>query len=123
MANRIKELRKQKGYTLNDVANNLKVTPMTISRYENGKREPKLETWQKLANFFGVSVPYLQGCDYCDFGSNNRATLVARGRDEFTFVYVGNDKAIHIRNNRKLNIATDQTINYCPMCGRKLSQK
>ncbi|MDU7064452.1 MAG: helix-turn-helix transcriptional regulator, partial [Lactobacillus paragasseri] len=33
----------------------------TISQYERGKREPKLETWQKLADFFGVSVPYLQG--------------------------------------------------------------
>lgn len=34
---------------------------ITISQYERGKREPKLETWQKLADFFGVSVPYLQG--------------------------------------------------------------
>ena len=35
----------------------------TISRYETGKREPKLETWKKLANFFGVSVPYIQGIE------------------------------------------------------------
>ena len=34
-----------------------------LSQYETGKREPKLETWQKLASFFGVSVPYLQGID------------------------------------------------------------
>ncbi|MFM9597643.1 helix-turn-helix domain-containing protein, partial [Streptomyces scabiei] len=33
----------------------------TISRYETGKREPKLETWLKLAEFFNVSVSYLQG--------------------------------------------------------------
>ncbi|EFB62001.1 hypothetical protein HMPREF9209_1938 [Lactobacillus gasseri 224-1] len=33
----------------------------TLSQYETGKREPKLETWQKLAEFFGVSVQYLQG--------------------------------------------------------------
>ena len=33
----------------------------TYSNYENGKTEPKLETWQKLASFFHVSVPYLQG--------------------------------------------------------------
>lgn len=31
---------------------------MTISRY---KREPKLATWQKLADFLGVDVSYLQG--------------------------------------------------------------
>ncbi len=35
----------------------------TLSQYETGKREPKLETWQALADFFNVSVPYLQGID------------------------------------------------------------
>lgn len=33
----------------------------TLSQYETGKREPKLKTWEKLANFWEVSVPYLQG--------------------------------------------------------------
>ena len=59
--NRIKKLRKEKGYSLNEVAEHIGVTPMTISRYENGKREPKLKIWKKLADFFNVSVPYLQG--------------------------------------------------------------
>lgn len=61
--NRIKELRKEKGLTLEEVAKALGVTNMTISRYENGKREPKLAMWQKLADFFGVPVPYLQGLE------------------------------------------------------------
>lgn len=61
MTSRIKELRKKQGYSLEKVAKIVGVTPMTISRYENGKREPKLERWQKLADFFGVTVPYLQG--------------------------------------------------------------
>ena len=33
----------------------------TLSQYETGKREPKLKTWEKLAKFWKVSVPYLQG--------------------------------------------------------------
>ena len=33
----------------------------TLSQYETGKRHPKFEVWQKLASFFHVSVPYLQG--------------------------------------------------------------
>lgn len=61
--NRIKELRKKNNYTLADVASALNVGTNTISRYETGKREPKLETWQALADFFNVSVPYLQGID------------------------------------------------------------
>ena len=35
----------------------------TLAKYERGEREPRLKTWQKLANFWEVSVPYLQGLD------------------------------------------------------------
>ncbi|TLQ24680.1 helix-turn-helix domain-containing protein [Lactobacillus helveticus] len=59
--NRIKEIRKKKGLSLQQVADAVGLGNNTISRYETGKREPKLETWKKLADFFGVSVPYLQG--------------------------------------------------------------
>ena len=61
MKNRIKELRKIKRVSQSDVANALHITRAAISLYEREKREPKLETWQKLASFFHVSVPYLQG--------------------------------------------------------------
>ena len=61
--NRIKEVRKKKGLSLQQVADAVGVGNNTISRYETGKREPKLETWQALASFFDVTVPYLQGID------------------------------------------------------------
>lgn len=61
--NRIKEVRKKKGLSLQQVADAVGLGNNTISRYETGKREPKLETWQALANFFDVTVPYLQGID------------------------------------------------------------
>lgn len=64
--NRLRELRKEKKLTLKEVSsqleqNNLKISPDALAKYERGDREPKLETWQKLADFFGVSVSYLQG--------------------------------------------------------------
>lgn len=64
--NRLRELRKEKKLTLKEVSskleqNNLKISPDALAKYERGEREPKLETWQKLADFFRVSVPYLQG--------------------------------------------------------------
>lgn len=61
--NRLKEVRKEKGYTLAAVAIIAGIANNTLSRYETGKREPKLEMWQKLADIYGVSVPYLQGTD------------------------------------------------------------
>ena len=59
--NRLKELRNKKHLTLKELGEQLGMPNNTLSQYETGKREPKLETWEKLADFFGVSVPYLQG--------------------------------------------------------------
>ena len=59
--NRIKELRQSKGLTQVEVAKKVGVSNQAIHYYENDKREPKMETWQKLADYFGVSVPYIQG--------------------------------------------------------------
>lgn len=60
-ANRIKKLRKQLGLSLAEVGKDVGLATNTLSQYETGQREPRLETWQKLADYFEVSVPYLQG--------------------------------------------------------------
>ncbi|WP_225433483.1 helix-turn-helix domain-containing protein [Limosilactobacillus reuteri] len=59
--NRIRELRHKKNMTLKELGNALSMRDNTLNQYENNKREPKLETWRKLANFFNVSVEYLMG--------------------------------------------------------------
>lgn len=61
MKNRIKELRTKHNYTLDDMEEKTGIKRGTYSNYENGKTEPKLETWQKLADFFDVPITYLQG--------------------------------------------------------------
>lgn len=61
--NRLKELRLKHGYTLDDIESKTGIKRGTYSNYENHNTEPKIETWQKLADFFGVSVPYLQGIE------------------------------------------------------------
>lgn len=62
--NRIKETRLNKSISQKKLADVLDTTQQAISLYESGKREPKIETWQKLADFFKVSVPYIQGLTY-----------------------------------------------------------
>ena len=61
--NRLKELRQKNNLTRKELGQKIGMANNTLSQYETGKREPKLETWQALADFFNVSVPYLQGID------------------------------------------------------------
>lgn len=65
--NRIEELRKKRGMGQKELAEKIETSQQAISLYERGDREPKLETWQKLAKFFDVSVPYLQGIDIDEY--------------------------------------------------------
>ena len=59
--NRLKELRNKRKLTLDDIEEKTGIKRGTYSNYENGKTEPKMETWNRLADFFNVSIPYLQG--------------------------------------------------------------
>ena len=63
MGNRIRELRAEKGVTLTELEDSTGLSTSAVSQYENGNRKPKIETWQKLADYFGVSVGYLQGIE------------------------------------------------------------
>lgn len=69
MQNRLKELRHEKNLALRELGEKVGMPNNTLSQYETGKREPKLKTWQKLADFFNVPVDYLLGI------SKDRSTL------------------------------------------------
>lgn len=62
MQNRIKELREKRGISQADIARGVHITSSAVGYYETGKRGvSNNKTWQKLADYFNVSVPYLQG--------------------------------------------------------------
>ena len=63
--NRIKELRQENKLSQIELANKVHASNQAISAYESGTREPKEPMWQKLADFFNVSVPYLKGYMIC----------------------------------------------------------
>jgi transcriptional regulator with XRE-family HTH domain len=58
---RLKELRKQRGITLEKMAKDLGTTKATLSRYENSIRDPKTEITNTFSKYFDVSVDYLVG--------------------------------------------------------------
>lgn len=59
--NRLRQTRKLKGLTLVKVAEDTGISEQVLSYYENEKREPKKETWIKLADYYCVPVAYLMG--------------------------------------------------------------
>lgn len=61
--NRISYLRKKMSMSQDELATKLKISRQAISLYEHGDREPKLATWEQLANHFDVPIPYLMGLD------------------------------------------------------------
>lgn len=61
LAKRLKECRKQKGLTQNQVAIYCDITEKAYQNYELMTREPKLEILIRIAEFFDVSLDYLVG--------------------------------------------------------------
>lgn len=59
--NRIKEIRLQKKVSQKDLAESIDITRQAISLYEKNLRTPSPKVWQALADYFNVSIPYLQG--------------------------------------------------------------
>lgn len=58
---RLRELRKERNVTQQELADDMLVTTRTLGRYESGEREPRLPIVFDLADYFEVSIDYLVG--------------------------------------------------------------
>ena len=63
MDNKVRELRIQTKKTMKELSKETGIGLSTISNYENGYSNPKKKNAQILAEYFGVSIPYLLGLD------------------------------------------------------------
>jgi len=59
---RLRNTRKEKGFTQKTMAEYLGIQETSYQHYEYGKREPNHENTVKISNILGVSVDYLLGC-------------------------------------------------------------
>ena len=59
MQNRLKELRKSKGYTQISLQMHTGIEQALLSKFENGERIPPTETLLRLAEFYNVSIDYI----------------------------------------------------------------
>ena len=59
MKNRLKELRKSKGYTQIALQMKTGIEQALLSKFETGERVPPTETLICLADFYNVSIDYI----------------------------------------------------------------
>ena len=59
MRNRLKELRKSRGYTQVSLQMQTGIEQALLSKFENEERTPPTETLVRLAEFYNVSIDYI----------------------------------------------------------------
>lgn len=61
MAQRIEQLRAERGLSRPALAAALGFPRMAVEKFETGRQTPSQEQQEKIASYFGVSLPYLRG--------------------------------------------------------------
>lgn len=105
-AKRIKELRIKNKVSQQKLANHFGMTPTGISYWENGKAVPSLETLEKIAKFFNVTIEYLTKDIKMD--ENDRRTILFRKAGEVSeeekerlYDIIDSTIDIFLKNNNK----------------------
>lgn len=58
---KLKEARKDTGFTQSEVAKELKIPRVNITNYETGRTQPDIETLCKLIDFYGIDANWILG--------------------------------------------------------------
>ena len=67
----LKTLRKQKGFTQEELAIRVSVVRQTVSKWEKGLSVPDADTLQRIADVLDVGVNELLGADFTQNADNN----------------------------------------------------
>ena len=98
---KLRELRKNAGYTQQEIGNMIGVAKSTVSLYESGVYEPDIGTLKKLADIFNVSLDTLVGHDDPDNSDEDTFQIRERLRRDpdyrILFDAAQNAKPEHLR--------------------------
>ncbi len=102
---KLRSLRKERNMTQVDLAKALGLDKSSIAKYESAGIIPSVETLQKIAAFFNVSIDYLLNAQLYDinniFNVEIIGTVVA-GRDGIaTYEFLGVSQAININDKEE----------------------
>lgn len=97
----LKALREERNLTQAELARLTHLTVSAISMYENGKREPKFEILEMLADFFNVNMDILLG----------RAASASLSSPARVFIQIENEAEEHlVVGYRRLDDRGKETI-------------
>lgn len=106
---RIRFFRKKQGLTQDDLAHKMGIKRGTLAQYESNRRNPKLETLEKISGALGVEIGRL-----CGFSSLDEALKIADSDEKEDLCKIAGIAAqnINIQSQReKLESAFDKLNN------------
>lgn len=99
LGKRVKDLRKSKGMTQQELGDLINVTKVSICCYENGTRMPTIDTLLELGKVFGVSIDYFLGHD-----------KVVNNDDHDSYFYLADEEIKILEELRKHEALYDKLI-------------
>ena len=128
MTNKIRECRKRKGLSQEELANKIGVKRAVVSKYEIGKISPRIDTVQNIARTLNVSIDELLGeTMYVDTVENISALLSSGKATPADVAPVVHGQWIHYPDygvtrcsHCGWSIEEYWEPNYCPDCGARM---
>lgn len=106
--NRLKDIRIQKGYSQNDIAQKLNISRQAVSRWENGRAYPDIDNLALLSEIYGISVDELLGKEIAETTNNAELEPEIENDTEAT-AKTNNSKAT---DTPKTDSSTDKLTSY-----------
>lgn len=104
---RLKELRKERNLTQEDIGNLCNVAKNTVSSWEKNINQPNFEIVKKLAQYFGVSIDFLFG-----YNINNINTIEKINQTLREANLINNDEEL---KEEEIKLALEQARQYKQM--------
>jgi transcriptional regulator with XRE-family HTH domain len=106
---RLKEKRKELGFTQKQLGEMVGVTKVSICCYESGTRTPTLDTLVDLANALQVELTYLLGADYFVVAEDNPHSAINLAQNEIELI---RELRMHIKLYERFLEDPKRTMDY-----------
>lgn len=107
---RLKELRKERNLTQEEISEICQVAKQTISNWENNVTQPPFDIVKRLAQYFGVTADYLLGLNQNDINRIDKLNIALRE--------AGMIDSNENLNEEEIKLALDQARQYKQMWKR-----